>query len=44
LRWNFALEYRVSTNINVSASYLGRREPDRPQTQHLGKVEMRVFF
>ena len=44
LRWNFALEYRVSTNINISASYLGRNEPDRPRTLHLGKVEMRAFF
>lgn len=44
LRWNFALEYRVSTNINLSASYLGRNEPDRPRTLHLGKVEMRAFF
>jgi len=43
LRWNFALEYRVSANINLSASYLGRNEPQR-QTLHLGKVEMRAFF
>ena len=43
LRWNFSLEYRVSTNINISASYLGRNEPQRP-TLHLGKVEMRAFF
>jgi hypothetical protein len=44
LRWNFALEYRVSTNINLAISYLGRNEPDRPRTLHLGKVEMRAFF
>ncbi|MGH7450759.1 MAG: hypothetical protein ACRENG_05405, partial [bacterium] len=44
LRWNFALEYRVSTNINLSISYSGRNEPDRPRTLHLGKVEMRAFF
>jgi hypothetical protein len=43
LRWNFALEYRVSTNINLSVSYLGRNEPQR-RTLHLGKVEMRAFF
>lgn len=43
LRWNLAFEYRVSTNINISASYLGRHEPQRP-TLHLGKVEMRAFF
>ncbi|MGH7595029.1 MAG: hypothetical protein ACREOI_01705 [bacterium] len=44
LRWNFALEYRVSTNINLAVSYLGRKEPDRPKALHLGKVEMRAFF
>ncbi len=43
-RWNFSVEYRVSSNVNFSATYLGRREPDRPQTLHLGKVEMRAFF
>ncbi len=43
-RWNLSAEYRVSSNVNFSASYLGRREPDRPQTLHLGKVEMRAFF
>jgi hypothetical protein len=32
LRWNFALEYRVSTNINLAISYFGRKEPDRPRT------------
>jgi hypothetical protein len=44
LRWNFGFEYRVSTNINLSVSYWGRNEPDRPRTLHLGKVEMRAFF
>lgn len=43
-RWNLSAEYRVSSNVNFSATYLGRREPDRPQTLHLGKVEMRAFF
>jgi len=43
LRWNLAFEYRVSTNINISTSYFGRHEPQRP-TLHLGKVEMRAFF
>jgi hypothetical protein len=44
LRWNFALEYRVSSNINLAISYLGRNEPDRSRTLHLGKMEMRAFF
>ncbi|MGH7497106.1 MAG: hypothetical protein ACREOO_32550 [bacterium] len=43
-RWNAAFEYRLAGNINVSLSYLGRREPDFPRTQHLGKMEMRLFF
>lgn len=43
-RWNLSAEYRVSSNVNFAATYLGRREPDRPQTLHLGKVEMRAFF
>lgn len=44
LRWNFSFEYRLSSNVQATASYDGRREPDRPQTLHLGKVEMRAFF
>jgi hypothetical protein len=43
-RWNAAFEYRLAGNINVSLSYLGRREPDAPRTQHVGKMEMRLFF
>ena len=44
LRWNFSFEYRVTSSVNFSASYLGRKEPDRSQTLHLGKMEMRAFF
>ena len=43
-RWNATFEYRVAGNINVSLSYLGRREPGLPRAQHLGKMEMRLFF
>ena len=43
-RWNVAFEYRLSSNIQATMSYDGRREPDRPQTLHLGKIEMRAFF
>ncbi|MDZ7269805.1 MAG: hypothetical protein ONB48_21145 [candidate division KSB1 bacterium] len=43
-RWNLSAEYRVSNNVNFSATYFGRCEPDLPQTLHLGKVEMRAFF
>jgi hypothetical protein len=42
-RWNVAFEYRVSSNVNFSASYFGRNEPER-KTFHLAKVEMRAFF
>ncbi len=44
IRWNAAFEYRVASNINVSLTYLGRREPGLPRTAHLGKMEMRLFF
>jgi hypothetical protein len=44
LRWNFSFEYRLSANFQATASYDGRREPGRPQTLHLGKIEMRAFF
>jgi hypothetical protein len=44
VRWNFSFEYRLSANFQMTASYDGRREPDRPQTLHLGKIEMRAFF
>lgn len=43
-RWNLAFEYRVAGNLNLSLSYLGRREPDLPRALHLGKMEMRLFF
>ncbi len=43
-RWNLGLDYRVSQNVQASVSYFGRSEPDRPQTQHIAKVEMRAFF
>lgn len=44
LRWDFSFEYRFSPNVQFTASYNGRREPERKQTLHLGKVEMRAFF
>ena len=44
LRWNLAFEYRVSSNVNFSLSYLGRKEADRSQIAHLGKMEMRAGF
>ncbi len=43
-RWNFGFDYRVSRNIQASMTYLGRREPDRPETQHIARAEMRAFF
>lgn len=44
LRWNLAFEYRVSGNVNFSLSYLGRKEAEREQIAHLGKMEMRASF
>ncbi len=43
-RWNFTFDYRVSKNLNASASYQGRDEPHRTRTIHLAKVEIRAFF
>lgn len=43
-RWSVGFDYRVSQNVQVSLSYLGRNEPNRPKTQHIAKVEMRAFF
>lgn len=43
-RWNLAFEYRVTGNVNFSLSYLGRKEADRAQIAHLGKMEMRASF
>jgi hypothetical protein len=43
-RWNFSFEYRVSRNVQASLSYFGRSEPQRPDTQHIAKMEMRAFF
>ncbi|HEX9652132.1 MAG TPA: hypothetical protein VGA99_00345, partial [bacterium] len=44
LRWNLGFDYRFSRNVQASMSYFGRNDPDRPQTQHFLKVEMRAFF
>ncbi len=43
-RWNLTFDYRVSKNLNASASYQGRDEPHRTRTIHLARVEMRAFF
>ncbi len=43
-RWNLAFEYRVTGNVNFSMSYLGRKEADRAQIAHLGKMELRASF
>ncbi|NIR68468.1 hypothetical protein GWN42_01420 [candidate division KSB1 bacterium] len=44
LRWNFGFDYRLTNNVQASLSYFGRNAPDRPDTQHFAKVEMRAFF
>jgi len=44
LRWNFGFDYRVSQNVQASLTYFGRKEPNRPDAQHIAKMEMRAFF
>ncbi|MCA9733004.1 hypothetical protein KC799_12790 [candidate division KSB1 bacterium] len=44
MRWNLSFDYRMSTNLNSSISYQGRDEPQRDQTIHVAKVEMRAYF
>jgi hypothetical protein len=50
LRWNLAIDYRVSDNVRASVTYSGRSEPQRSyaaggqQVVHLAKAEMRAFF
>jgi hypothetical protein len=44
LRWNLTFEYRFTGHVQASLTYFGRSEPDRPNTQHVAKMEMRAFF
>lgn len=44
LRWMFGLNYDVSKYIRATISYNGRREPDRSETIHVGRAEMRAYF
>lgn len=50
LRWNMAVDYRVSDNLRASLTYSGRSEAQgtpstgRQQLVHIAKVEMRAFF
>jgi len=44
LRWNLGFDYRVSQNVQASLTYFGRKEPNRPDAQHIAKMEMRAFF
>ncbi|KAA3610988.1 MAG: hypothetical protein DWQ05_21090 [Calditrichaeota bacterium] len=43
-RWNLTFEYRMANNLNTSVSYQGRDEPQREETIHVAKVEMRAYF
>ncbi len=43
-RWNLGFDYRVSQNVQATMTYFGRSEPDRPDVQHVAKVEVRAFF
>ncbi len=44
LRWNVALDYRLSENMRGSLGYSGRSEPMRPEVLHVAKAEVRAFF
>lgn len=44
VRWDLAMEYRIARYVNLSFPCFGRKEPGRPRTPHLGKMEVRAFF
>lgn len=44
LRWLVALNYNISRYVRATLSYNGRQEPDRPDTIHLGRAEVRAYF
>ena len=44
IRWMIGLNYNISQYIRATLSYNGRREPDRPDTVHIGRAEMRAYF
>jgi len=43
-RWNIGLNYNVSKYMRATLSYNGRVEPDRPNTIHIARAEMRAYF
>jgi hypothetical protein len=41
--WRFNFEYKVTSFIQATINYEGRRE-GRSNTIHIGKAEVRAFF
>ncbi len=44
MRWLTALNYNISRYVRATLSYSGRKEPDRPETIHVGRAEVRAYF
>jgi len=44
MRWLLGVNYNVSNNLRATLSYNGRSEPDRPDTIHIGRAEIRAYF
>ena len=43
-RWNIRFNYNISRHVRATVSYNGRIEPQRPDTIHIAKAEMRAYF
>jgi hypothetical protein len=44
MRWLLGFNYNISKYVRATVSYNGRIEPDRPDTVHIGRAEMRAYF
>lgn len=44
ISWLFSLDYRVSSQVMILFSYIGRKLPGRDEYQHIGKAEVKAFF
>jgi hypothetical protein len=43
-RWNFSLDYRLSSQMTFLFTYLGRRDPILKKIQHIGRMELKAYF
>ena len=44
MRWLIGFNYNLSKYLRMTLSYNGRVEPDRPDTVHIGRAEVRAYF